>query len=98
MGSLEGNYGDLLKTSELVLPLLGNCICASEATDMLHNKSSGGVVRNGIPYETPVIPAKAGIHTASLWKGGVNRLDSRFRGNDCDLQRLRPANDTITTS
>jgi len=65
---------------------------------MLHNKSSGGVARKGIPYETPVIPAKAGIHTASLRKDAVYRLDSRFRGNDCDLQRMYPANDTITTN
>ena len=81
-----------------MLPFPGNCIYASEAAGALYNKSSGGVVRNGIPCETPVIPAKAGIHTASLGKGAVYRLDSRFRGNDCDLQRRCPANDTITTN
>ena len=31
---------------------------------------------------TPVIPAKAGIHAANLWRCAVYRLDSRFRGND----------------
>ncbi len=65
---------------------------------MLQNKSNGGVVRNGIPYETTVIPAKAGIHTASLGKSAVYGLDSRFRGNDCHLRRLRPASDTITAN
>jgi hypothetical protein len=29
-----------------------------------------------------VIPAKAGIHSANLWKFAVVGLDSRFRGND----------------
>jgi hypothetical protein len=29
-----------------------------------------------------VIPAKAGIHHASRWKGDAGRLDSRSRGND----------------
>jgi len=29
-----------------------------------------------------VIPAKAGIHSASHWKCAAAGLDSRFRGND----------------
>jgi hypothetical protein len=29
-----------------------------------------------------VIPAKAGIYSANLWKRAVVGLDSRFRGND----------------
>ncbi|MGD0012476.1 MAG: glycosyltransferase family 39 protein [Terriglobia bacterium] len=38
--------------------------------------------RMGAALETPVIPAKAGIHSADLGKCAVNGLDSRFRGND----------------
>ena len=50
----------------------------------------------GIPYETPVIPAKAGIQSfdGAFPKGcGV---DSRFRGNDYDFERPCLANDTGT--
>jgi 4-amino-4-deoxy-L-arabinose transferase-like glycosyltransferase len=36
----------------------------------------------GGALETPVIPAKAGIHSANLGKCAANGLDSRFRGND----------------
>jgi 4-amino-4-deoxy-L-arabinose transferase-like glycosyltransferase len=36
----------------------------------------------GAALETPVIPAKAGIHSANLGKCAANGLDSRFRGND----------------
>ena len=35
-----------------------------------------------------VIPAKAGIQFANLQKYAADELDSRFRGNDCDLQRV----------
>ena len=36
----------------------------------------------GGTLETPVIPEKAGIHSANLGKCAANGLDSRFRGND----------------
>jgi hypothetical protein len=47
-------------------------------------------------FETPVIPAKAGIYSANPGKQAVSALDSRFRGNDCGLARLCLANDTST--
>ena len=40
-----------------------------------------------IAYETAVIPAKVGIHSARHRKCGTYGLDSRFRGNDSDPQR-----------
>jgi hypothetical protein len=59
---------------------------------------SAGAIWNGIPFETLVIPAQAGIQ--SVWgafpmAGGV---DSRFRGNDCTLERPFLANDTFTAN
>ena len=44
-----------------------------------------------------VIPAKAGIYSASLWKCAVVALDSRFRGNDRRLEWIPIPNDTTTT-
>ncbi|PYV17248.1 MAG: hypothetical protein DMG21_08870 [Acidobacteria bacterium] len=49
--------------------------------------SGAGVVWHGFPFETPFIPAEAGIHFASLWKSTVDGLDSRLRGNDCASER-----------
>jgi hypothetical protein len=49
-----------------------------------------------MPFETPVIPAKAGIQSADSAFPKVCRVDSRFRGNDCGLQRPCRANDTST--
>ena len=43
-----------------------------------------------------VIPAKAGIYSATLWKCAVVRLDSRFRGNDRCLKGSPFPNDTTT--
>jgi hypothetical protein len=39
-------------------------------------------MRDAIPFKTPVIPAKAGIHSvdSAFLKG--SKMDSRFRGND----------------
>jgi len=60
--------------------------------------AGAGVIWNGDPLEPPVIPAKAGIHAATMAlplctsPSGVELLgsdesklplDSRFRGNDC---------------
>jgi hypothetical protein len=45
-----------------------------------------GAILNGIPFETPVIPAKAGIQPGQRAFPNVCGVDSRFRGNDCDLQ------------
>jgi len=41
-----------------------------------------GVIWHGFPFETPVIPTKAGT---GLWKCTADGLDSRHRGNDCAL-------------
>jgi len=43
-----------------------------------------------------VIPAEAGIHTASHWKCAADALDSRFRGNDLYFERDPIPNDTTT--
>src|SRR5437016_1012265 len=40
-----------------------------------------------------VIPAKAGIHSASHWKCTAEGLDSRFRGNDRCFERDPIPND-----
>ena len=56
-----------------------------------------GVIWNGIPYETPVIPAKAGIQSVNSAFPRVCGVDSRFRGNDCGLEPPCLANDTSTT-
>ena len=55
-----------------------------------------GVIWNIIPYETPVIPAKAGIQSVNSAFPEVCGVDSRFRGNDCGLERPCLANDTTT--
>ena len=41
-----------------------------------------GVICETWALQVTVIPAKAGIHSASLRKCAVYELDSRFRGND----------------
>ena len=56
---------------------------------------SGGVIWYWVPFETPVIPAKAGIQSFDNAFPKVCRVDSRFRGND-GLQRPCLANDTGT--
>jgi hypothetical protein len=43
-----------------------------------------------------VIPAKAGIYSASHWKCAADGLDSRFRGNDQCFERNPIPNDTST--
>ena len=46
--------------------------------------------------EVAVIPAKAGIHSANVWKCAVDGLDSRFRGNDRRFERDPIQKDTST--
>jgi hypothetical protein len=43
-----------------------------------------------------VIPAKAGIHLATLCGRGPYELDSRLRGNDALARRTGAANDATT--
>ena len=45
-------------------------------------------------YNTPVIPAKAGIQSLDSPFPKVCAVDSRFRGNDCGLDRPCLANET----
>jgi hypothetical protein len=52
------------------------------------------VIWDGIAFDTPVIPAKAGIHSMDSAFPKVCGVDSGFRGNDCRLQRPCLANDT----
>ena len=47
-------------------------------------------------WQVAVIPAKAGIHSASLRKCALDELDSRFRGNDWRFERDPIPNDTYT--
>jgi hypothetical protein len=54
----------------------------------------GGAIWNGIHFETPVIPAKAGIQSVVSLFPKTCGVDSCFRGNDCGLQRPCPADDT----
>jgi hypothetical protein len=39
------------------------------------------------PAQAAAIPAKAGIHSANLHECSDFGMDSRFRGNDCGLER-----------
>ena len=55
-----------------------------------------GVIWNIIPNRTPVIPAKAGIQSVDSVFPKACGVDSRFRRNDCGLERPCLANDTTT--
>ena len=55
-----------------------------------------GVIWNGIPFETLVIPAKAGIEPVDSAFPKLWGVDSRFRGNEYPWERRRVANDTST--
>ena len=59
-------------------------------------RSGSGVIWNGIPFETLVIPAKAGIQSVGDVFPMACGVDSRFRGNDGAWERQCLANDTIT--
>ena len=52
------------------------------------------VVWDKTGFETPVIPAKAGIQFVDSVFPKVREVASRFRGNDCDFERPCFANDT----
>jgi hypothetical protein len=52
-----------------------------------------GVTPYGIAFQTPVIPAKAGIQSVGSAFPKICGVDSRFRGNDCDycyVSQMRP--------
>jgi len=54
------------------------------------------VIWDWTPSAAPVIPAKAGIQSVGCAFHEAWGVDSRFRGNDCGLERARLANDTNT--
>ena len=56
----------------------------------------GGVIWNRIPFETQVIPAKAGIQLVVGAFPMAWGVDSRFRGNDRSFERDPMRNDTNT--
>jgi hypothetical protein len=56
-----------------------------------------GVICETWALPAAVIPAKAGIYSANLRKCAVDRLDSRFRGNDRRFERDPIPNDTTTS-
>ena len=55
-----------------------------------------GVIWNRIAVESLVIPAQAGIQSVGGASPIACRVDSRFRGNDCDSEHQVLANDTST--
>jgi len=57
-----------------------------------------GVIWDGTPFETAVIPAKAGIQSVGSALPKACGVDSRFRGNDRDFERQCLANDTSTST
>src|SRR5208337_400612 len=57
--------------------------------------TAAGVIWHGDPLQPPVIPAKAGIHSANFWKCTVVGLDSRSRENDCAPNDTVPPNALI---
>jgi hypothetical protein len=59
-----------------------------------HSRLGTGVICQTWASQMAVIPAKAGIHSEDLRKCAVDRLDSRFRGNDRSFQRDPILNDT----
>ena len=62
----------------------------------LFRPEGAGVIWDGILFEAPVIPAKAGIQSVDSAFLKVCGVDSRFRGNDCNFDRPCFAIDTCT--
>jgi hypothetical protein len=59
-------------------------------------KLGSGVIWNRIPFETLVIPAKAGIQSVVGVFPMACEMDSRLGGNACPRQRAFRPNDTTT--
>jgi hypothetical protein len=57
---------------------------------------AGCVIWDGIPFETPVISAKAGTQSVDSAFPKVCPVDSRFRGNDYGSQRPCLTKDSST--
>jgi hypothetical protein len=71
-----------------------NMRCGSKKKSFAHPGS--GVIGRRIHFETPVIPAKAGIQSVNSASPKAGGVDSHFRGNDCDFQCPGLANETTT--
>jgi hypothetical protein len=69
-----------------------------QACNEFNSKLGGstGAIWNEIPFETPVIPAQAGIQSVGGAFPMACGVDSRFRGNDCTWEHLCLVNDTTT--
>jgi hypothetical protein len=82
----------------LGIPPIGECTPHSLVLECFSSawRSGVGVVRDGIPFEPPVIPAKAAIQSVASAFPRVGEVDSRFRGNDRDFERPCLANGTTT--
>jgi uncharacterized Zn-binding protein involved in type VI secretion len=88
MGDLTAHGGTIVLGLPTVLigeALRHHCLLASR-----------GVICKTRTLHAVVIPAKAGIHPASLWKCPAHGLDSRFRGNDRHFARDDVPNDPTT--
>jgi hypothetical protein len=71
--------------------LLDNCQRSTSSFGYLSEgwwRAGSGVICETRALQAAVIPAKAGIHSASLRKCAVYGLDSRFRGNDRHFVRV----------
>jgi hypothetical protein len=73
---------------------------AARSLRVSYRRTNAGI-STGVICETralpgAVIPAKAGIYSASHWKWAADGLDSRFRGNDQCFERDPIPNDTST--
>ena len=70
--------------------------CGAGSGDFFHRATEiiTGVIWDVTPFETLVIPAKAGIHSRVGAFPMACGLDSRLRGNDCTCERSYLANDT----
>ena len=65
-----------------VKPVFSDTAPFTGGVSIFDSPAGSGVIGNGIPFERPVISAKAAIQSASHWKSAADRLDSRLRGND----------------
>src|SRR5271157_4072277 len=86
------DLGRLLDPIRLQIPNCHDSPCDCKVSRQV-TVAADSVIWNIIPNQTPVIPAKAGIQSVdSAFPKGC-RVDSRFRGNDCGLERSCLAND-----
>jgi hypothetical protein len=73
-------------------------ITRNNSIQQQNGERGSGVIWDWIPFETPVIPAKAGIQPFCGAFPMACRVDSRLRGNDRTWERPCLANDTTTAN